>query len=309
MSSTPDQLPDQWFLFAFDHRDSFRRMVDSTDRDTLVTAKSLLFAGFSAAFTTLPDDIRSNGAAILIDEEYGSSFVAAARALGARVVMPIEASGREELAFEYGDDFAEHIERFDPDAIKVLLRWDPHGDSMVNGRQGQLLASLSTWMRANGRQLIVEFLTPTCEPSTARAEMMAVAVEQILAAGAEPDVWKVEGLDDTASCQTVAAAITAGGRDRVRAVVLGRGTTMERAAGWLGAAREVPTFCGFAIGKTLWKSAMQAHRRGDVDRDEAVAEIARRYVTLIDTWRGVGRSPATSPGNLPRQPPPITSAG
>jgi myo-inositol catabolism protein IolC len=283
MSSTPDQ----WFLFAFDHRDSFRRMVESTDHATIVAAKSLLFDGFSAAFAALPDVVQANGAAILIDEEYGSSFVSAARTMGAKVVMPVEASGRDELAFEYGDNFAEHIGRFDPHAIKVLLRWDPHGDSMVNGRQGELLASLSTWMRANGRQLIVEFLTPMCEPSSARAELMALAVEQILAAGAEADVWKVEGLDDAASCQTVAAAITTGGRDDVRAVVLGRGTTMERAAGWLGAAREVPAFCGFAIGKTLWQSAMEGHLRGEIDREAAVTEIARRYISLINTWRGV----------------------
>ena len=150
-----------------------------------------------------------------------------------------------------------------------------------------LLASLSMWMRANDRHLIVEFLTPMCEPSSARADLMAIAVEQILAAGAEPDVWKVEGLDDTASCQAVAAAITTGGRDHVRAVVLGRGTTMERAEGWLEAAREVPTFCGFAIGKTLWQSAMQAHRCGEIDRHAAVADIAHRYVRLINTWRGV----------------------
>ncbi len=279
--------PDEWFLFAFDHRDSFRRMVDATDHETIVTAKSLLFDGFSTAVAMLPGDLRSNGASILIDEEYGSSFVAGARAVGARVVMPIEVSGRDELAFEYGDDLAEHIERFDPDAIKVLLRWDPHGDTMVNGRQGELLASLSTWMRAHDRTLIVEFLTPMCEPSSARAELMSVAVDQILAAGAEPAMWKVEGLDDTTSCRTVAEAITAGGRDHVRAVVLGRGTTMERAAGWLTAAREVPTFCGFAIGKTLWQSAMQAHRRGEIDHATAVAEIAHRYISLINTWRGI----------------------
>ncbi len=284
MSSTPDP----WFLFAFDHRESFRRLVGSTDPAAIVSAKSLLFDGFEQAFETLRSGGRTAGAAILVDEQYGTDFVGAARALGAQVVMPVEASGRAELAFEYGDAFGEHIERFDPDAIKVLVRWDPHGDAPLNGRQGELLATLSGWMRAHDRRLIIEFLTPAREPSSARAELMVEAVAQIRAAGAQPDLWKVEGLDDAASCASVAAAITAGGRSSdVGAVVLGRGTTLERAQGWLNAARTVPTFCGFAIGKTLWQTAMQAHLRGEIDRATATTEIAQRYLGLIETWRTV----------------------
>lgn len=276
--------PDQWFLFAFDHRASFRRAVNSTDHETIVAAKDLLFEGFSRSLDGLDAAVRADGAAILIDEEYGARFVSEARAIGARVVMPIEASGRDELAFEYGSEFADHIERFDPDAVKVLLRWDPHGDSTVNGRQGELLATLSRWTRAHNRRLIVKFLTPMCEPSAARAELMVAAIEQIHAAGAEADAWKVEGLDDRAACVAVAAAITAGGRSHGRAVVLGRGTTMERAETWLTAARDVPVFCGFAIGKTLWQSPMQAFLRREIDREAATTEIARRYRHLVEVW-------------------------
>lgn len=285
MSSPPESpsspSPDEWFLFAFDHRDSFRRMAGTSDPAEVTAVKRVLFDGFRAALTVGPPVA---GRAILIDEEYGSEFVAEARALGALVVMPVEASGRDELALEYGAAFGEHIEAYDPDAIKVLLRWDPHGDRALNARQGRLLAELSGWMRAADRTLMVEFLTPMREPSSARVALMVEAVAQILDAGAEPDLWKVEGLDETADCATLAAAIRAGGRADARAVVLGRGTTMERAQGWLRAARPVDAFCGFAIGKTLWQEAMEAYRRGDIARDDAVERIAARYVHLVETW-------------------------
>jgi myo-inositol catabolism protein IolC len=278
MSSTPT---DRWFLFAFDHRDSFRKMAGSANDDNLIAAKRLLFNGFATAHSQAAD---TEGMAILVDEQYGSVFVAEARELGARVVMPVERSGLPELELEYGAAFGEHINGFNPDAIKVLLRWDPDGDVNVNLRQGRRLCELSQWMSDQGRSLIVEFLTPVVEPSSARAAIMVRAIDQIRDSGVEPAWWKIEGLDDTASNADVAARIEANGRGE-RAVVLGRGASMDRVVGWLDAARALPTFGGFAVGKTLWQDPMQAHLRGKVSREAAITEIARRYLQLVNTWQ------------------------
>lgn len=270
----------EWFLFAFDHRDSFRRMVGSAEHADVVAAKALLFDGFRCAL----DAGLGAGAAILIDEEYGSGFVGPARAAGARVVMPVERSGQQELGFEYGEDAPAHIERFDPDAVKVLLRWDPAGDAALNARQGALLAELSSWMDAHSRTLIVEVLVPPSPDSSMRADVTCAAIAQIHAAGTSPAVWKLEGLDEVGHSERVADALRAGGRDAT-AIVLGRGVDMERATHWLECAAAVPTFCGFAIGKTLWQQPMQAHLRGATSREAAVLEIASRYCRLIDVWR------------------------
>ena len=37
--------------------------------------------------------------------------------------------------FQYGDDFGAHIERFDPDFTKVLVRYNPDGDAEENREQ------------------------------------------------------------------------------------------------------------------------------------------------------------------------------
>jgi hypothetical protein len=42
--------------------------------------------------------------------------------------MPIEKSGTELFKLEYGDDFAEHVAEFDPDYLKVLVRYNPDND-------------------------------------------------------------------------------------------------------------------------------------------------------------------------------------
>ena len=50
---------------------------------------------------------------------------------------PAEKSGQDEFDFEYGEDFARHIEAFDPTFCKVLVRYNPEGDRALepNGRR------------------------------------------------------------------------------------------------------------------------------------------------------------------------------
>src|SRR5918912_960391 len=68
-----------------------------------------------------------------------------ARERGIRLAMPVEKSGQEEFDFEYGDDFGYHIERFDPDFSKVLVRYNPEGDAEMMAEQ----------TRADGRDGVV----------------------------------------------------------------------------------------------------------------------------------------------------------
>ncbi len=49
--------------------------------------------------------------------------------------MPVERSGQNMFDFQYGEDFAAHIERFDPDFAKVLVRYNPEGDAAENSDQ------------------------------------------------------------------------------------------------------------------------------------------------------------------------------
>ena len=42
---------------------------------------------------------------------------------------PAEKSGQDEFDFEYGEDFAQHIDPFNPTFCKVLVRYNPDGDS------------------------------------------------------------------------------------------------------------------------------------------------------------------------------------
>ena len=77
----------------------------------------------------------------LVDEQFGgpTQVPEQAKARGIKLAMPVEKSGQNEFDFEYGDDFGAHIERFDPDFSKVLVRYNPDGDAEMNERQAERL--------------------------------------------------------------------------------------------------------------------------------------------------------------------------
>ena len=80
------------------------------------------------------------------------------------LAMPVEKSGQDEFDFDYGDEFGEHIESFDPDFSKVLVRYNPDGDADMNERQTERLKRLSDWLHENDRKFLFELLVPA-EPA------------------------------------------------------------------------------------------------------------------------------------------------
>jgi hypothetical protein len=91
---------------------------------------------------------------------------------------------------------------------------------------------------------------------------------ELQAAGVEPDLWKIEGLDRREDCQTVVATARAGGRDAIGCIILGRGENDQKVREWLNVAATVPGFIGFAVGRTdFWEPLVKlARREGDARR-------------------------------------------
>jgi myo-inositol catabolism protein IolC len=294
------------YLLAFDHRGSFEKdlfhaspPISDEVRAGISDVKSLIFEGFELAIARgAPRD----AAGVLVDEEFGAAVARRAIAAGYALAMPVERSGQAEFDFEYGEDFASHIEAFDPTFTKVLVRYNPEGDAELNGRQTERLARLSGWLHGHGRRFLYELLVPATAEQLGRcggdqnrydAEIRpALVVETIRSQqddGVEPDIWKIEGLDTETDCARIVAQATAGGRDRVVCIVLGRGVTEERLLDWLRVAAAVPGFDGFAVGRTLWEEALQGFLAGRATRGQTAATIADRYLETVHGYLGPPR--------------------
>jgi myo-inositol catabolism protein IolC len=294
------------YILAFDHRGSFQKKMfgisgepSAEETERIIDAKRLIYEGFRRA---LAEGAPRDAAGILIDEQYGAEVAREARADGLIVAMPVEKSGQDEFDFEYGEAFGEHIEAFDPTFSKVLVRYNPEGDADMNRRQSERLARLSDWLHANGRRFLFELLVPA-EPAQleavggdadrydkeVRPGLMLKAIEELQAAGVEPDIWKIEGIDQRSDCERIAVAVRAGGRDQVACVVLGRGADEAAVDHWLEQGAGVPGYVGFAIGRTIWWDALKGYLAGELERDDAAKQIASNYRRFIDVYRAAAK--------------------
>jgi myo-inositol catabolism protein IolC len=238
---------------------------------------------------------------VLVDGQYGPSVAREAKAGGYKLAMPVEKSGQNEFDFEYGEQFGEKIEEFDPDFSKVLVRYNPEGDAELNERQTGRLRRLSEWLHERHRKFLFELLVPA-EPAQLeqvggssdrydtelRPQLMMEAILQLQNGGVEADIWKIEGIDDREACNEIAQLVRREGRDRVSCVVLGRGASDEKVDGWLRAGAGLEGYIGFAIGRSIFGESVKAYAADPdgFDRDAAVDKVARNYLRFIDVYEG-----------------------
>ena len=289
------------YILAFDHRGSFQAKFfgiegAATPEEALkiIDAKTVIFEGMRRA---LADGVDQQAAGVLVDEQFGVEIARAANRDGITLAMPAERSGQDEFDFEYGEEFTAHIEAFEPTFTKVLVRYNPEGDGAVNARQSARLKQLSEWLHHTDRKFLFELLVPA-EPHQlegldhdagrfdreVRPHLMRVAIAELQASGIEPDVWKIEGIDEPDRCREIAEQCRIGGRDAVACVVLGRGADDGAVDTWLRAARGVPGYQGFAIGRSIWWTPLKFFVDGAIPREEAVSQIANNYRRFVAVW-------------------------
>jgi myo-inositol catabolism protein IolC len=299
---TPRGFTQPLYILPFDHRGSFQTKMFGwkgalTPEQTaeIAATKYVIYEGFLKAIV---DGVPKEKAAILTDEQFGAKILHEASAAGFHFAMAAEKSGQDEFDFEYGEDFAEHIEEFHPTFSKVLVRYNPEGDAVLNREQAARLKRLSDYLQGAGKSLFMfELLVPAEKAQLdklngdkktydlqLRPGLMLRALEELQTAGVEPDVWKIEGLERKEDCERIVATAKRGGRDNVSCIILGRGEDDAKVHEWLTIAATVPGFIGFAVGRTDFWDPLVSLRAGKSTHDEAVAEIARRYREFVDVF-------------------------
>ena len=259
----------QLLILAFDHRASFlekmfeikNRQPTSEEKKQIEDYKKIIFEGFKLAIKkSVPKEI----AGLLVDEEFGSAVLREAKKNGLSFAMPVEKSGQDEFDFDYGENYAKHIEEFDPTFVKVLVRYNPEGDATLNKRQLQRLKKLSDYLAQKKKPFLFELIVPALPTQLAklggakeiydtelRPKLMVSSLKEIQAAGVEPSIWKLEGVDKPEAALAVVKQAQSNGR-KAGVITLGRGESKERVQEWLKVGAKIPGIIGFAVGRTIF---------------------------------------------------------
>src|SRR2546430_14554265 len=131
------------YLLAFGQRSSFAAelvgwngTLEPEQIARIVAAKQVIYEGFKAAVAA---GVPKQHAGVLVDEQFGAGVLRDAERNGYLTVCAVERSGQDEFDFEYGDDFAWHIEEFAPTFWKVLVRSSPEPDRAMKQPQSARL--------------------------------------------------------------------------------------------------------------------------------------------------------------------------
>jgi myo-inositol catabolism protein IolC len=291
------------YFLAFDHRGSFQKKMfgidgDPTPEETerIADAKHLIYEGMVKA--TEIGSVEEDQVGVLVDEQFGGTIPTQAKDSGLKLAMPVEKSGQNEFDFEYGEQFGEHIEKFNPDFSKVLVRYNPDDDEAVNRTQLEKLKRLADWLHEHDRKFLFELLVPATDEQLAsvggdsdrydaelRPELMRRAIADTQDFGCEVDIWKIEGVDEGEDAEMLAKQTRKGdGREGVVCVLLGRGASDEKVDHWLRAAAPVEGFVGFAIGRSIWWDALKGFLDGSLERAAAAEQIAENYLRFIRVY-------------------------
>jgi len=295
------------FVLAADHRGSLKekmfgitgREADAEEQARLNEAKLVVWEGFCKA---VAEGIPTSEAGILLDEETAAAVARVATGAGVLLAMPVEKSGQDIFDFEFGEDFGSHVEDFDPNFTKVLVRWNPGDEPAVKREQAERLRRLGEWLHGRNRKYLFELLVlptrrqlalvsgnATDYDAHVRPALMLEAIYEIQEAGIEPDVWKIEGVDARGDCELISRLIRREGRHGVKAVVLGRGADEAQVEHWVRAGAGVPGYVGFAIGRTIWWDPVTGWKDGTLSRRQAVEAIAATYRRFVDVYQEAAR--------------------
>src|SRR3989338_1136540 len=262
-------------ILPFDHRGTFGDKMFNVKGRALTPEETAKISEFKmiiydAYRKALSMGVKNEYAGILIDEQYGSAVLVDAGKNGVQFAITMEKSGQEEFDFEYGEDFGEHLEKFNAPIGKALVRYNVDGDQEMNKRQLVRLKNLGDYLHSHNKKYLFELLVPATKEQLARfggdkgkydlnlrPKLMVRAIHEIQAAGIAPDIWKLEGMEDPEDVKMVVSACRANGT-KAGVIVLGRGENAEKVRQWLIAGANIPGVIGFAIGRTVfWDSLVK----------------------------------------------------
>lgn len=281
-------MKQELFILPFDHRSSFLRDIlnlsqkpNKKEKEEIKQLKNIIFEGFLSVAKKEKDKKKFG---ILVDEEYGEEILNNACKKNITICLPVEKSGKEELSLEYGKKFKKHVDKFKPDFVKILIRYNPL-NLEKNKKQLKILSEIKKLSKKY--KIILELLVPPTKEEKQlknydreiRVERTIGAIEEIKKA-IKVNIWKLEGFEKNQWKKVINAV-----PKESRIIFLGRGQDKNKVIRWLKAAAPFKEIIGFAIGRTTFLETLKKYHKGKISKEKAIKIIAANFKNFIGLWR------------------------
>ena len=268
-------------VLAFDHRRQFEQLAGECGAglDRIRDFKALVARAVDrvAAADPSPDRI-----GVIVDERYGAEILPRMTHAGRWVGRAIEVPGSRPVEFDLDERGGLGLLEWPSShVIKCLVFYHPDDEPEL--RMAQEHRVITLWNRAEslGRELLLELVlgdTRTVDRDTA-----ARALQRFYNLGVRPAWWKLEPPSSDA-WPRIEAVIDAGDPHCNGVLLLGLDAPEAHLLNAFATAVRFPRCRGFAVGRSIFGVAAREWMHGRIDDDEVVADVARRYTRLIDSW-------------------------
>ncbi|TCU11094.1 bifunctional 5-dehydro-2-deoxygluconokinase/5-dehydro-2-deoxyphosphogluconate aldolase [Rhizobium sullae] len=265
---------------AIDHRSQLTSVCDELGIDY---KKIVAFKRLAVEAAARVADGR-DGYGMLIDERFGrDAFFDAAAKNFSWIGRPVELPGSKPLRFEFSQDIGSQLVEWPLDhCIKCLCFYHPDDPADLKSEQQEKLRTLFEAARKVGRELLVEIIASKNGPLTDGT--ISTAMEELYARGIKPDWWKLEPQASTAAWKKIEAVIAKNDPWCRGIVLLGLEAPAEELVKGFEATLAAPSVKGFAVGRTIFADAARAWLSGNMNDEEAIADMAGRFRRLTEAW-------------------------
>jgi 5-dehydro-2-deoxygluconokinase len=279
-ATTRRPRPEQLTVLAVDHRSQFEAFAEEADapRERIPAFKALALRAVDRVAT---GDARLG---VLLDGRYGMRALEMAAGGPYWVGRPIELPGSCPLEFESSPDVATELATWPLDqVVKCLVYYHPDDPPSLRERQERQLLRLQDAARKTRHELLVEIIASRGGP--VNAETVPRVIRRLYDLGMKPDWWKLEPNDSEAAWANIERTIAANDPYCRGVVLLGLSAPEDELIASFRVAAAAPIVKGFAVGRTIFADVATRWLAGAIDDEAAVADLARRFGTLVDAWR------------------------
>ncbi|HYI85816.1 MAG TPA: DUF2090 domain-containing protein, partial [Burkholderiales bacterium] len=167
--------------------------------------------------------------------------------------------------------------------VKCLCFYHPDDDEELKVRQERELLRVTDAARSAGRELLIEIIAGKHGPLADGT--VAAVLARLYALGIKPDWWKLEPQTSTAAWRTIEKTIEMYDPYCRGIVMLGLEAPQSELAAAFRIASSARLVKGFAVGRTIFADAADKWLSGRMTDEEAVADLAARFESLVSLWK------------------------